>query len=77
MRYHIQSGDQSCFGDSSTPTYLDTVGNLLVLGVGSVPSVGHVPLVETKGTTWLQALVNLSVNTLEGRSVTSSLNSVD
>jgi len=48
-----------------------------VLGVGSIPSIGHVPLVETEGSTWLQALVDLSVDTLEGRSVASSLNSVD
>jgi len=53
------------------------VGDVLVLGVGSIPSIGHVPLVETESSTWLQALVNLSVDTLEGRSVASSLNSVD
>lgn len=48
-----------------------------MLGVGSIPSIGHVPLVETEGSTWLQALVNFSVDTLEGRSVASGLNSVD
>ena len=58
-------------------THLDTVSDVLVLGVGSIPSIGHVPLVETEGSTWLQALVDLSVDTLEGRSVASSLNSVD
>lgn len=48
-----------------------------MLGVGSIPSIGHVPLVETEGSTWLQALVDFSVDTLEGRSVASGLNSVD
>jgi hypothetical protein len=68
-------GDLAHVGDAIT--LLDTQSNLTVAEVVIVILIGHEPLINTENATRLKHSEDLAVDTLEGRSVTGSLNGID